>query len=158
MEGMVKMTNFKTRKKDKQVFPVGSGKSYRKEDDYAITGDQVTIVKEHPNHDNYLGKWWQTPYGFPLGSTAYEEYNKLLLSDRGDALTIGEARREAQQTINIYNKEGVILNKDDILIYNISVKDKDKTFRDFGEREKFNYRVFVDDKKSQQLVDNKQKN
>lgn len=46
------MTNFKTRKHDKQVFPVVSGKSYRREDDYNPRDKTVTVDKL--TH----GKWY----------------------------------------------------------------------------------------------------
>lgn len=49
------MPQFKTRKKDKQVFPVSSGKSYRRKDDYD-TNNKENFSKQEPKIKSVFGK------------------------------------------------------------------------------------------------------
>ena len=44
------MTEFRTRRKDKQVFPIGGGKEYRREDDYEPPEEKIQEQKAQKKH------------------------------------------------------------------------------------------------------------
>jgi len=80
------MTNFKTRKKDKRVFPTSDSKSYRK--DYPDDSERAQICYKHQEAgwDNYKESYKKRYgsargieylYGYSISTTKYNENGKL---------------------------------------------------------------------------------
>lgn len=87
------MTNFKTRKKDKQVFPVGGGKEYRRKDDYKDEWHDITskwapenttkfASDKYPNQQIFVRRY--VIHGLDKKTHVYWEWHRITVKKNGD--------------------------------------------------------------------------
>lgn len=108
------MTDFKTRKRDKQVFPVSEGKEHRRKDDYSkgcpVCGsERMCNCNIKPSSESNLDEWEQEELDEEIDEMdAYaEEQEKKLNSSKG---------KSARKTTTLYRCEGCSI-KDEPVYY-----------------------------------------